>query len=450
MKFRLNALTPLTPQVILKYLEADQKNNRRKQHLTEYYVGRQDILKRHFNDASKPNHKVVNPYANYITDIMTGYFVGEPVTYTSNNRELLAVIEAIFNYNDEAAENAELAKDASITGVAFEIMYLDADKQIRFKSVSPVGAIAIYEDNIEEDLLYFIRYYDTKDIVTEKTTTIVEVYSRSEVITYHKEYAASGLTLISQVSHQFGMVPVIDYYNNTEALGDFEPVLSEIDAYDVLESDSLNELDYFADAYLALYGLSGTTPEDIAAMKEQRVLLLPSDGNAGWLVKNLSDTYVENMKTRLDASIHKFSKCPAMTDKDFAANASGVAMKYKLMGLENATSKKERAFKKGLQRRLELICNMLAVMGTSYDYRSIEITFTRNIPANLVEMASVVNQLGTLVSDETKMSLLPIDINYEEEEKRKQEESEAMFPIDFNIQGEMNSEQVLAEENTAE
>ena len=132
---------------------------------------------------------------------MTGYFVGEPVTYTSNNRELLAVIEAIFNYNDEAAENAELAKDASITGVAFEIMYLDADKQIRFKSVSPVGAIAIYEDNIEEDLLYFIRYYDTKDIVTEKTTTIVEVYSRSEVITYHKEYAASGLTLISQVSH---------------------------------------------------------------------------------------------------------------------------------------------------------------------------------------------------------------------------------------------------------
>ena len=125
-------------------------------------------------------------------------------------------------------------------------------------------------------------------------------------------------------------------------------------------------------------------------------------------------------------------------------------MKYKLMGLENATSKKERAFKKGLQRRLELICNMLAVMGTSYDYRSIEITFTRNIPANLVEMASVVNQLGTLVSDETKMSLLPIDINYEEEEKRKQEESEAMFPIDFNIQGEMNSEQVLAEENTTE
>jgi SPP1 family phage portal protein len=240
-------------------------------------------------------------------------------------------------------------------------------------------------------MLYFIRYYENEDILTGKKTTIVEVYTRNDVITYKRDFAASSLTLVSTMPHTWKLVPVIDYYNNKESLGDFEPVITEIDAYDVLESDSLNEMDYFADAYLGLYGMNGTDAEDIALMKNQRVLLMPSDGKAEWIVKNPSDTYIENMKNRLDASIHKFSKCPAMTDAEFASNASGVAMKYKLMGLENATSKKERAFKKGLQRRLELICNMLAVMGNSYDYRAIDISFTRNIPANLVEMAQVVN-----------------------------------------------------------
>lgn len=161
-------------------------------------------------DPAKPNHKVVNPYANYITDIMTGYFLGEPVTYTSEDKELLNVISAIYNYNDESAENAELAQDASITGVAFEIMYLDADKQIRFEAVSPLGGIPIYEDTVEGDLLYFIRYYSNKDIVTGKESTTVEVYSRAEVTTYVRDYAASGLTFVSRVPHSFGMVPVID------------------------------------------------------------------------------------------------------------------------------------------------------------------------------------------------------------------------------------------------
>lgn len=91
-RYRLSSVVPLTPDIIVKYLDADAANNRRKTKLFEYYIGKQDILKRRMADPAKPNHKVVNPYANYITDIMTGYFVGEPVTYTSGNTELLGVI----------------------------------------------------------------------------------------------------------------------------------------------------------------------------------------------------------------------------------------------------------------------------------------------------------------------------------------------------------------------
>jgi len=83
-------------------------------------------------------------------------------------------------------------------------------------------------------------------------------------------------------------------------IGDFETVISLIDAYDKMESDSINEMEYFSDAYLALYGLEGTEADDIGRMKENRVLVLPEDAKAEWLIKQINDTYLENEKTRLD------------------------------------------------------------------------------------------------------------------------------------------------------
>lgn len=398
--------------------------------LYSYYQGDSAILKRTLADANKPNNRIVSPYATYITDTYTGYFLGEPVTYSSSdNQELLDRLTQLYNYNDEAATNAELAKDTSIFGVAYELMYMDENADIRFKKIEAAKAIPIFDNTLEEDLLYFIRYYDDFDILTDKKTTYIEVYSREWIRYYIND---NGMKLTQERTHAFKAVPINIYQNNQEEMGDYENVISLIDAYDKITSDSVNDMEYFADCYLALYGMSGTEPEDIAAMKEQRVLLMETDAKAEWLTKQINDTYVENLKNRLDAQIHKFSRCPAMTDSDFAANASGVAMKYKLMGIETATSKKERAFKKALQRRIELICNIFGVMGTDYDYRDITMNFKRNIPANLVEIADVVNKVGHLLSEETQISLLPIDVTPDQEKQRK--EAEATAGLDYSLE----------------
>lgn len=416
--------------MIQRYIQQNESNVRRLQKLRDYYLNKTAILNRTISDASKPNNKIVNPYAAYITDTFTGYFLGEPVSYSClENSEFFQRIQNLYDYNDEAAENAELGKDASIYGVAYELMYLDENADIRFRKIDAINAIPIYDNTLEEDLLYFIRYYDDTDIVSGATTTYIEVYSR-EWIRYYVD--KNGMKLTEERPHSFKAVPINIYENNSEEIGDFEGVISLIDAYDKITSDSINDIEYFADCYLALYGMEGTEAEDIAAMKELRVLLMSSDAKAEWLTKEVNDTYVENLKNRLDAQIHKFSRCPALTDENFAANASGVAMKYKLMGLETATSKKERAFKKALQRRLELICNIYSVMGQDYDYRELQIIFTRNIPANLVEMADVVSKIGNLLSEETQISMLPIDTNAEQEKQRKQQEEESKaIPFTF-------------------
>jgi len=135
------------------------------------------------------------------------------------------------------------------------------------------------------------------------------------------------------------------------------------------------------------------------------------------------------LKTRLQNDIHKFSSIPDMSDDNFAGNTSGVAIKYKLIGLEQIRSRKEREFKKSLQRRIELISGILKMKSIdAIDFRDVEITFTANIPANTQEQAQIVKDLQGVVSQKKLSSLLPFvedPVAEIEELQREQEQSDA-------------------------
>lgn len=368
------------------------------------------------SDSTKPNNKIANSYASYITDTLVGYFMGKPVSYNANDDKVLEELNMIFEYNDEADENTELAKNASIYGVGYEMLYM-SEEEVRFKSLDPKQCIPIFDDTIDSNLLAFIRYYDNYDVVQDKTTTIIELITDTTITRYQCGNNYSNFTLLDSYKHYFGMVPIAIFKNNEEELGDFETVISLIDAYDKLESDSLNDFEYFVDAYLALYGFTAE-PEDIQQMKENRVLLMDEGTSAEWLTKNVSDNNIENIKNRIDADIHKFAKCPNMADKEFASNASGVAIKFKLLGTENKVSIKERKFKRGLQQRLELLASINGVLSDGFDWRSVDIVFSRNIPSNDTDIANMVNTLSGIVSEETLLAQLPFIENVQDEIKR--------------------------------
>ena len=426
----LNTIEELTEKVIKRIIETHRSSVLpRLQNLEKYYNANNAIKNRVMSDPSKPNNKIANAYASYITDTLVGYFIGEPITYTSNDNVLLQDLNMILEYNDEADENAELAKNASIYGVAYEMLYLsEDDKMIRFKALNPKEVIPIFDKTVEQNLLAVLRYYDDYDYVEDNTYTIVEVIDNKMVRRYKLD---TGLSLLEEYPHYFSMVPVAIFKNNEEESGDFEQVISLIDAYDKMESDSLNDFEYFVDAYLALYGFTADA-EDVAQMKENRVLLMDEGTSAEWLVKQTSDAYVENMKNRLDKDIHKFAKCPNMSDQEFASNASGIAIKFKLLGTENLVSIKERKFKRGLQQRLELMSMINSVLGEGFDWRAIDIIFTRNIPSNDTDIANMVNTLKDIVSEETLLAQIPFveDVQNELEKlKKEREENKELNPF---------------------
>lgn len=403
--------------------------------LQDYYKGKSAILDRQMEEG-KPNNKLVANYPGYIVDMINGYAFGKPISYASQDEQLIEVIQDILNYNDEHAHNKELAKSMGIKGRAYELVYADEDGNLRLARLGAEDCIMVYDTAVNPEPSFAIRYYTISDILTDTNIDYAEVYTKDEIITFQGDGKTYGIT--ERVPHYFGIVPVVEYNNNTEQLGDFEKVLSLIDAYDVACSNKVNDLDYFSDAYLCLIGMLGTEQDDILDMKNKRVLLLDENGQASFLIKPSNDAESENVKDRLKSDIHKFSMTPDMTDEQFGNNASGVAMAYKLLGLENKATDKEANFKKGLQRRFEIICNFLNTKGSNFDFRDISITFTRNKPINELEAVQIANMLKGLVSEITVLQNIPQVSDVTEELERLEKEKEDYTDLDNLVEEDEN------------
>ena len=418
----------ITSAEILEFIQEHQAENARYKRLEEYYKGNNDILKRILKDVNRPNNKISHPFGTYITDLLTGYFMGEPVAYNVDSEEDIAFkeLKTVLNYNIEHDENTELERNASIFGKAYEVLYIADDGNLEFKSIKPYEVFLIYDNTIQAKVNYAVRYVEIKD------GYIIELYTKDEIIGYETDGLFRQLTLTSTVSHDFGDVPIIKYPNNSYEIGDFEKVIPLIDAYDKFVSDSLNDFDYFTNAYLAFYGVD-SPEEDIAEMKQERLLFFPEGANAEFITKDLHGSEVEAHLDRTEKDIHKLSKVPNSSDENFASNASGVAMQYKLLGTENLAIVKERKFKRALQKRIELILNFLDFKsGNTLDWRQVNLTFTRNLPVDGTAVAEYINKLRGLLSDETLIGWLPnVEDAKTEIEKRDNEKPEETDTYSF-------------------
>ena len=359
-------------------------------------------MKKQATDLGKPANKVVVNYCYNIVQNYRGYLTGIDISYSSD-KDIDQVFE-VLNYNDVKQEDSNYLQDALVYGCAYEIAYIDEWGKHRFKTLDPKNVIPIYDDTLDQDLVYCIRFWSNK--IADKDFYIVEVYSKSEIKTYKSDMGFQTFELVKEEPHYFGMVPITVFELNNDRVSIFDQVMTLQDAYNKLLSAEVDDFESFADAYLVLKGMMGTDPEDLADMKRNRALLLDNDAEASYLTKNISDTQIQNMLNNINDNIHKIANSPDFNSDKFMAQ-TGIAMRFKLVQFENASSAIEAEMRKALQRRIELICAIGNIKGDNLSFDDVKITFTRNLPTNLTETAQVVNSLRGLVSDQTLLSLLP-------------------------------------------
>ena len=421
--FYLNRETELTADLLYKMinrfrLNVEPKLNKYK----NYYDGLQAILNKSYVDASKPCSRTVINYCKNITDSYCGYLATPGyISYRSDND--IEDVMNILRYNDYQAQDADFLLDALTFGVACELMYIDSNSKVRFRLINPTQCFGVYDDSLTGDLMYFVRMYKASDW-DESDWFNVDVYSDYDIKHYKMNGMCGSLSFIGEEQHYFSQCPANIFYLPDEK-SIFDCVMSLQDASNELVSAEIDDYSAFCDAYLTLIGVDADT-DDIAAMKENRVLVLPEAASATWLTKNANDAQVENILKRIHDSIYRIAQCPDFSSESFVGGvSSGVAIRYRLTGMETRAAKICAAMEKALQRRVEIICGIASLKLGEEVFRDIEIEFKRNIPEDNAALANLVNSLKGIVSDATLLGQLPFvtDVNAEIEALQAQKQA---------------------------
>lgn len=392
----------------------------------EYYNGKHAIQNR-TRAANAPNSKITCNHAKDISDVAAGYFMGSPVTYENTAESDIDKLLVAFDNADVDNTDAELALDLSINGLAYEYIYVGKDGVLKNKVLDAVNAFIVVDDTIEENELFGVYYWKKKDDKNGITRYVATVMTEHYIYDTVMIGSDDDKSLKKRQKHLMGEVPLIEYLNNKYAIGDFEQQIPLIDAYNTLMSDRINDIEQFIDAILIIYGASlGDDDEETAAaakeLRDNKLLELPEDAKAEYLSRSLDENGMEVLRKAIKEDIYTFSHVPNITDENFAGNSSGVAMEYKLLGLEMLTTIKTRYFRKGLRKRIRIFCNFLKLKQILLESNSIVPHFNRTLPKNLVELSTIVTNLKGSVTDRTLLKLLPFVEDPDEEIERIEED----------------------------
>ena len=388
-----------------------------RQRLYDYYRGEQPVNK---GEAvrGRPNNLLRAPFPRYITEVHTGYFLGIPPAlaygeaaagerYAALSRDL--DLPHLYFYFD-------LGRDLSICGAGFALVWAERSG-VRVCRCDPCDCFAIRSGEAGSPLLAAVRL-----LAGGKGETRGVLYTAERLIPF--VWDGTGVTLGTAEENLLHTIPLLSFYNNCQGMGDFEMVTGLVDAYNVLLSGALDDMQSVANAFLALYGMQGTTQKDIDNANRTRILSLSEGGRAEFVVKNLNHEALGQLETNLRRSILQLSMTPDLCDEHFAGNSSGVALQYKLWGIEQVRAAKERTFTDGLRGLLAVLTAGEQLMGRNIDLTGGMATFYKNLPQDNSALAETLLSLSPVLSAQTILENLPWITDVQEELRRKAAESD--------------------------
>jgi len=429
-----------------------QKQQPRLQRLSSYYSGRNvGVLEpesRRADDGS--DVRLTHPFAQEIADFQASFSVGNPITIDvdEDNHDTL---DQINKTNDVNTLFGDLFLDAGKYGKALALVFReDGEKYEKFVRLDPIDTFMIYNTDVDFKPVMSVRYVPI--IVVDNTGNAEQVNLEYNIETWtedeHKVYKPQALTddLLTNVPEieALTVMPVVEFWNNSLRLGDYENVLSLIDAYDSAQSDTANYMTDLNDAMLVIKGdidtltegsellLDPESPNYDQQLKEQveekkrillelkraRLLLLKSGNNAvngqtnvdaSFIHKEYDTAGVEAYKNRLYKNIHTLSRTPDVSDESFAGNASGVAMRYKQLGVIQQAKTKRRMFERGLSALYGIVETLEHAVSGLWDIDSndIKFTFHDNLPTDDVETIQALVSAGATLPQAYLYKFLP-------------------------------------------
>ncbi|MFB9770103.1 phage portal protein [Lactiplantibacillus modestisalitolerans] len=439
-------LDNLTPAAVMKYIVHHYENQRpRLKRLDRYYQGfNQSILEQDSRriEQGKADYRATHSFGKYIADFQTSYSVGNPISVKLPADD--AKVDEFNRANDVDAENYDLFLDMTRYGRAYEYVYRGKDNLEHLVRLDPLDTFVIYSMEVDPAPIMAVRYHKI-EVVSDDDQLSVKYVPETWTKSQHIKYQPTDIrgNMVQAEVEAMHVFPVVEFDNSNFRLGDFENVIPLIDLYDSAQSDTANYMTDLNDAMLVVQGdidtlfegssiFNGVDTDDedamkklakdklelLKEMKDANMMLLKSgftvngsqtSTDAKYIHKEYDVVGAEAYKKRLASDIHKFSHTPDLTDENFASNASGVAMQYKVLGTVELASTKRRMFEKGLYARYQIVADLerLASSGWKTNPQGMRFTFRDNLPTDDISQITAIGQAGATLPQEYLYQFLP-------------------------------------------
>lgn len=389
------------------------------------------------NNPSRSNLKVKANFIKKFIKEEVSYLLSNKPTLSSKsgNSEIIDYIEKKTSHWSESHDK-DLLRDMLTFGTAFELYYTETigqgdKKEILFSSkvISPRHGYAYFDENLE--MKFFMRFFKKKF----DSTQYIDIYTKDKI--YHCDSSFNEIK--SADRHFFGMVPVtyatISKYKGYDTL--FNDIKDLQDAFETNLSDIVNEISDYRLAYFLALGCE-LDADAIAAMKSKGIINSDEkDVIMKFLTKDINDTFVQNTLTTLKENLYELSNHINVNEK-LSSNLSGVALRNRLIGLEQRVRDSESALKDMHRNRIFCMFSLFYKLEKiNYDHRDVSVKYTLNIPQDDLSVAQMLSQVpeGIISKDTARAQFSFISNTRMEAERVKQEQTEEI-PIDLNNLGE--------------
>ena len=382
--------------VLEEAMKLHDRNRSEIDYLWKYYKGEQPILQRTKTVRPEICNRIVENRANEIVSFKVGYLCGEPIQYVGRNSDEV-ITKGIGTLNeymflvDKPALDQEVVEWGMICGTANRMVLAndtyDAESDeapFEMFTLDPRDSFVVYSNDVKRKRMMGVKY-NTDDFGTKTFSVYTDTFY----------FLIRDGKVLSGAVHGLGFEPIIEYPANNARLGSFEIVLPLLDAINNIESNRMDGIEQFVQAFVKFINCD-ITKEDFEALKDLGAIKVKSaDGHQAdvdIVTNELNQQQTQTLKEDIYKAILSICGLPSMSDGSTSdsSNNGAVILKNGWQGAETRAKDSEMMFKRSEKEVLRLVlklCDGLADL--KLKLKDIDMKFTRRNYDNIQSKSQV-------------------------------------------------------------
>lgn len=385
-------------EVLESALAVDSCNVQEIDYLYGVYRGIQDIRNKTKVTRPEINNKITVNLANYIVTFKDAYLLSSPVQYIAATGED-DISEAVNKLNsfmyeeDKESKDKRLVNWMHICGVAPRMVlpnpdYDEDSSPALIYSLDPREAFVIYYSGLgKRPMAGVLKQYD------EDGEQIYYVYVKNGMYTIRKNKVTDFSV------YDYGRVPIVEYVNNAARIGAFEVVLPPMNAVNTLESNRIDNVVDFVNAYDVFKNceIDQKTYSELTA-GGQAIMIRSTMGLDASVTRITSELNQTGIQTNIDDLLAYIDVICGLPNRNGGSSTSdtGTATIYRdgWADAESRADDTEKLFVESEKEVLKLVLKIFREKAEiDLNLRQVRVKFTRKNLTNIQSKSQVLCEL---------------------------------------------------------